>query len=95
MIFKGHFLTVISCNTMSSVLFIYGRAPFSLTCSRVALQALATTECTQTSAPGEQYGALCYDVGGCCPTASAGAELMGDVKPAPSNDVTAMKLDKK
>ena len=66
------------------------------TCSRVALQVLATTEsCTQTSAPGEQYGALCYDVGGCCPAASAGTELMGDVKPAPSKDVPAMKLDKK
>ena len=47
----------------------------------VFLQGLASsTSCTSESTPGTQYGALCYDVGGCCPTAEAAdqSSLKGD-----------------
>jgi hypothetical protein len=42
----------------------------------------ASATCTQESNAGRQYGALCYDVGGCCPTASSDKkeELKGDTQ---------------
>ena len=46
-------------------------------------QSLATEQpCTQQSNAGRQYGALCYDVGGCCPAASADKQeqLKGDTQ---------------
>ena len=45
------------------------------------MQGLATKDvCTQESSSGNQYGALCYDVGGCCPTATSDSkdQLKGD-----------------
>jgi hypothetical protein len=39
--------------------------------------------CTQQSSAGSQYGALCYDVGGCCPAAAdKNEELKTDAKTA-------------
>ena len=43
----------------------------------VILQGLAAAaSCTSESTAGEQYGAICYDVGGCCPSVAMTADAV-------------------
>jgi hypothetical protein len=45
--------------------------------ARAVLQGLAAAaSCTSESTAGEQYGAICYDVGGCCPSAATTADAV-------------------
>eukprot|EP00293_Proteomonas_sulcata_P018143 CAMPEP_0184310300 /NCGR_PEP_ID=MMETSP1049-20130417/26789_1 /TAXON_ID=77928 /ORGANISM="Proteomonas sulcata, Strain CCMP704" /LENGTH=58 /DNA_ID=CAMNT_0026624191 /DNA_START=258 /DNA_END=434 /DNA_ORIENTATION=+ len=45
------------------------------------MEMLSSSRCTAESSAGDDYGSMCYDVGGCCPSGTADAKLNGDKAP--------------